>query len=85
MRGKVGLQPGQEAALRRILADEFKERTRLVNALTAREISRTSFDEAVKANVAKARQRLRNLLTPEQYTAYQKLAPREQVLRDETK
>lgn len=85
MRDRVGLQPGQEAALRGILADEFKERSRLVDTLTAREISRTSFDEAVKANVAKARQRLRNLLTPEQYTAYHDLAPREQVLRHETK
>lgn len=85
MRDRVGLQPGQEAALRGILADEFKERSRLVDTLTAREISRTSFDEAVKANVANARQRLQNLLTPEQYTAYQKLTPREQVLRHETK
>ncbi len=85
LRDSVGLQPAQEAELQRILADELTERTRLVNSLTAKEISRTSFDEGVRRNVEQARSRLRSLLTPEQYAAYGQLKPREQVLRDELK
>ena len=84
MREKVGLTPGQEPRLIEILESEGAERQRLVDALAQKQISRTSFDEQVKANVEKARAALTALLTPEQLTAYQQLKPREQVLRDET-
>ena len=56
-----------------------------MTALTAKEISRTDFDAGVQANVAKAKERLQAVLTPEQYQAYLRLKPREQVLQQESK
>lgn len=84
MREKCNLSPAQESRLVAILEAEAAERQRLVDALAAGQISRSSFDEQVRQNVASARQELATLLTPEQLEAYQQLAPREQVLRDET-
>ncbi len=84
MREKCGLTDAQEPALVSILEAEAAERQRLVDALAAGTLSRSSFDEQVRANVANARQELARLLTPAQLEAYQQLAPREQVLRDET-
>lgn len=84
MREKVGLTPGQEPRLIEIMNGEAQERQRLVDALAAKQLSRTSFDEQVKANIDKARAALAALLTPEQLEAYQGLKPREQVLQAET-
>jgi hypothetical protein len=84
MREKVGITAAQEGRLVEILEAEGKERQRLVDALTATTISRIEFDEGVQKNVQEARAKLRDLLTPEQLTAYEALDPREQVLRLET-
>lgn len=84
MREKVGITAAQEGRLVEILEAEGKERQRLVDALSATTISRIEFDEGVKANVEGARAKLKDLLTPEQLTAYEALSPREQVLRLET-
>ncbi len=84
MREKVGISAAQEGRLVEILEAEGKERQRLVDALTATTISRIEFDEGVQKNVQEARAKLRDLLTPEQLTAYEALDPREQVLRLET-
>lgn len=84
MREKCGLTAAQEPRLIAILEAEGAERQRLVDALAAGTIARSSFDEQVRANVANARDQLSRLLTPEQLEAYGQLAPREQVLRDET-
>jgi len=51
---------------------------------SAKEISQAAFDEGVRANVARARRRLEELLTAEQMAAYRQLKPREQVLREES-
>lgn len=83
MREKCGLTDAQEPVLVAILEAEAAERQRLVDALAAGTMSRTTFDEQVRQNVASARQELARLLTPAQLEAYQQLAPREQVLRDE--
>ena len=84
MREKCGLTDAQEPVLVAILEAEAAERQRLVDALAEGTISRSSFDEQVRENVASARQELSRLLTPAQLDAYAQLAPREQVLRDET-
>jgi hypothetical protein len=84
MREKCGLTAAQEPALTAILDQEGDERQRLVDALAAGTLSRTTFDEQVHANVARAREALKQLLTPAQYESFQQLAPREQVLRLET-
>lgn len=84
MRDKVGLTAGQEPVLVAILEAEAQERQRLVDALAAGTISRSSFDEQVRTNTQNARQELARLLTPAQVQAYEDLAPREQVLRDDT-
>ncbi|RMG13540.1 MAG: hypothetical protein D6731_11950 [Planctomycetota bacterium] len=85
LRERVGLQPHQEGALRRILQEELDERARLVGALSRKEITAAEFDAGVRENVRKARTALQELLTPEQREAYAALSPREQVLRDELK
>lgn len=84
MRERCGLTDAQEPVLVAVLEAEAAERQRLVDALAAGTISRSSFDEQVRANLANARQELSRLLTPAQLEAYERLAPREQVLRDET-
>jgi hypothetical protein len=83
MREEVGITAAQESRLREILAQETVERARLVEALTAQEIARGTFDEGVRANLSRARGALQELLTAEQYQAYLALKPREQVLREE--
>ncbi len=83
MREKCGLTDAQEPVLVAILEAEAAERQRLVDALAEGTMSRSTFDESVRTNVANARQELSRLLTPAQLEAYQQLAPREQVLRDE--
>ncbi|MCA8924723.1 MAG: hypothetical protein KDD82_23115, partial [Planctomycetes bacterium] len=85
LRESVGLSSAQESRLREILDAELAERMRLVDALAAKELTRTTFDQGIRANMEGARQALQALLTPEQYAAYGELKPREQVLRDETK
>lgn len=85
LRESVGLSAAQEGRLQEILDTQLEERMRLVDALAAKEITRTTFDQGVKDSVAAAQQALQALLTPEQYAAYVELKPREQVLRDETK
>jgi hypothetical protein len=82
---KVGLTNGQAQDLRQILAGESRERIRLVDLLTAKKISRNSFDEGVLRNVSGARKAVKDLLSEHQYTVYLGLKPREQVLRDEVK
>lgn len=84
MREKVGLTPGQEPRLIEIMDREAQERQRLVDALAAKQISRSTFDEQAKANIDQAKAALAALLTPEQLEAYQGLKPREQVLQAET-
>ncbi|MCO5170518.1 MAG: hypothetical protein M9894_29640 [Planctomycetes bacterium] len=84
MREKVGLTAAQEPVLVAILEAEAQERQRLVDALAAGTIARSSFDEQVRTNTQNARQELARLLTPAQAQAYEELAPREQVLRDDT-
>lgn len=85
LKSKVGLSDTQASDLTGILQRENRERMRLVDLLTAKQISRTSFDESVHKNVKTSRQAVQGLLTGEQWAAYQKLDPREQVLRDEVK
>lgn len=85
LRESVGLSAAQEGRLQEILDTQLEERMRLVDALAAKEITRTTFDQGVRDSIAAARQALQTLLTPEQYEAYAKLKPREQVLQDETK
>lgn len=85
LRAKVGLSDSQAADLNGILQRENRERMRLVDLLTSKQISRTSFDEGVHKNVKTARQAVQALLTGQQWEAYKKLDPREQVLRDEVK
>jgi hypothetical protein len=85
MREKVGIDEGQARELAAIMTAENRERQRLVDLLTNKQISRTTFDEQVQANVEGARKKLQGLLSAEQYTAYQALDPREQVLRDDLK
>jgi hypothetical protein len=85
LREKIGLQAHQERDLRQLLQDEYEERGRLVAQLTAKEITRSAFDDAVRANVAKAQARLEQVLTAEQMTVYQQLKPREKVLQEGTK
>jgi hypothetical protein len=85
LREKIGLTAPQEGDLRELLGDELTERSRLVGLLTAKKISRSDFDSAVRTNVNGARARLKETLTPQQLVAYGELKPREQVLRDETK
>jgi hypothetical protein len=84
MREKVGLTQGQEPRLLEIMETEAAERQRLVDALAAKQLSRTSFDEQARANLEKARAALAALLTPQQLEAFNQLKPREQVLREET-
>ena len=69
----------------KILEDEKNRRWELIDQLSAKTISRTTFDEGVHENVAMARERMKALLTDEQMEAYAELKPREQVLRDEIK
>ena len=84
MQEKVGLTAAQAGRLREILNAEFEERERLVTALSRNEISRSSFDDGVQANLASARDALGQLLTQDQLEAYGQLKPREQVLRTDT-
>ena len=50
-----------------------------------RKSKRAPFDEGVRKNVKKAREALKEVLTPQQVELYNSLKPREQVLRDEVK
>ena len=85
LKAKVGLTASQGQDLTGILRREKKERMRLVDLLTAKQISRTSFDDGVQKNVKTAKAAVKGLLSQQQWAAYQKLDPREQVLRDEVK
>ncbi|MDF1661458.1 MAG: hypothetical protein P1V97_06780 [Planctomycetota bacterium] len=85
LKAKVGLTDTQASDLNGILQRENRERMRLVDLLTSKQISRTSFDEGVSTNVKTARQAVQGLLTGQQWAAYKELDPREQVLRDEVK
>ena len=85
LRASVGLDAAQEKLLRKILDDELEARMALVDEHRLKKISDTTFDEQVKTNTAEAKQKLQALLSPEQYTKYGQLKPREQVLRDDVK
>ena len=84
LESSIGLDSGQQVQLREILEGEAAERANLVQALTEGRISRTSFDDAARDNTERARQLVQELLTQEQWAAYQQLKPREQVLQEET-
>jgi hypothetical protein len=85
LRQKVGLTSAQARNINEILQKENKERMRLVDLLTAKQISRSSFDDAVQKNVKTGRQAVKAVLSEQQWQAYLQLKPREQVLRDELK
>ena len=59
----VGLTPAQEGELRRILQTELDARQALVEKLTAKQISRTTFDAGVEQNVSTAQGQLKALLS----------------------
>lgn len=85
LKEKVGLTDGQAQQVKKILDKEDAERTRLVDLLTSKQISRGDFQQFVQANVKTAYDQLSQVLSPSQMTVYKGLKPREQVLREETK
>lgn len=85
MRESIGLTAEQERAMRKILDAELAGRMELVDQHRKKQLSDTSFDEAVVKNRDAAIAELKALLSQQQYAKYVTLKPRDQVLRDDVK
>ena len=82
---KVGLTPEQTRQVKAVLDAELAARMELVDRLAAKTLALDSFRGEVLKNKAAAKEKLGEILSPEQLATYEALDPREQVLRDDLK